>query len=188
VGGELHSIRISGYALRDHNGYNIKRGQAMKIKFYAAGGTIDKVYFDKKSTYEVGESLLEEILRDSNITFEYEIELIIGKDSLDMTEEDRRSLLEKISADQNRLIVLTHGTDTMIETAKNLKAIGEKTIVLTGSMEPARFRSSDAVFNIGCAIAAVQVLQPGVYIVMNGRIFDPEKVWKNIDLNRFEEI
>ncbi|MEA3470686.1 MAG: asparaginase domain-containing protein [Thermodesulfobacteriota bacterium] len=160
----------------------------MKIKFYAVGGTIDKIYFDKKSTYEVGKSLLEEILRESNITFEYEIELIIGKDSLDMTEEDRRSLLKKISSDQNQFIVVTHGTDTMIETAKKLKAIENKTIVLTGSMEPARFRSSDAVFNIGGAVAAVQVLKPGVYIVMNGHIFDPEKVRKNIDLNRFEEI
>jgi L-asparaginase len=160
----------------------------VKIKFYAAGGTIDKIYFDKKSTYEVGESLLEEILRESNITFEYEIELIIGKDSLDMTEEDRHSLLTKISSDQNRFIVVTHGTDTMIETAKTLNTIENKTIVLTGSMKPARFRSSDAVFNIGCAIAAVQVLKPGVYIVMNGRIFDPEKVRKNIDLSRFEEI
>jgi L-asparaginase len=160
----------------------------MNIKFYAAGGTIDKVYFDKKSTYEVGESLLEEILRGANIVFNYEIERIIGKDSLDMTEDDRRSLLEKISSDQNKLIVITHGTDTMIDTAKKLKAIVNKTIVLTGSMEPARFRSSDAVFNIGCAIAAVQLLQPGVYIVMNGRIFDPEKVRKNIELNRFEKI
>ncbi len=160
----------------------------MKIKFYAAGGTIDKVYFDKKSTYEVGEPLLEEILRGSNITFDYEIERVIGKDSLDMTEEDRRSLLEKISADHNRLIVVTHGTDTMIETAKKLKEIEDKTIVLTGSMEPARFRSSDAVFNVGCAVAAVQVLNPGVYIVMNGCIFDPEKSRKNIDLNRFEEL
>lgn len=160
----------------------------MKIMFYAVGGTIDKIYFDKKSTYEVGESLLEEILRESNITFQYEIELIIGKDSLDMTEEDRRSLLEKISSDQNQFIVVTHGTDTMIETAKKLKAINNKTIVLTGSMEPSRFRSSDAVFNIGCAIAAVQSLKPGVYIVMNGRIFDPQKVRKNIERNRFEEI
>jgi L-asparaginase len=160
----------------------------MKIKFYAAGGTIDKVYFDKKSTYEVGEPLLEEILRDSNITFDYEIERVIGKDSLDMTEEDRRSLLERISADHNRFIVVTHGTDTMIESAKKLRVIENKTIVLTGSMEPARFRSSDAVFNIGCAIAAVQALKPGVYIAMNGRIFDPEKARKNIDLNRFEEI
>jgi len=176
------------YAIIDHNGNNIERRQAMKIKFYAVGGTIDKVYFDKKSTYEVGKPLLDEILRASNITFDYEIELIIGKDSLDMTEEDRRSLREKISSDQNRLIVLTHGTDTMIETAKYLKEIEGKTIVLTGSMEPARFRSSDAVFNVGCAIAAVQVLQAGVYIVMNGRIFDPEKVWKNIDLSRFEEL
>lgn len=169
-------------------GYTIKRGQTMKIKFYAVGGTIDKIYFDKKSTYEVGESLLDEILRESNITFEYEIELIIRKDSLDMTEEDRRSLLGKISDDKNCFIVVTHGTDTMIETAKYLKAIEDKTIVLTGSMAPARFRSSDAVFNVGCAIAAVQVLQPGVYIVMNGRIFDPDKVRKNIDFSRFEEI
>jgi L-asparaginase len=160
----------------------------MKIKFFTVGGTIDKVYFDMKSTYEVGESLLEDILKDSNVTFEYEIEPVLRKDSLDMTDEDREAVFKKISSDNHRFIVVTHGTDTIIETARRLEATENKVIVLTGSMEPARFRSSDAVFNIGSAIAAVQALKPGVYIVMNGRIFDPDKVYKNVELGRFENI
>ncbi len=84
-------------------------------------------------------------------------------------------------------VVITHGTDTMIDTAKVLKNISGKTIVMTGSMYPAQFRDSDAVFNKGCAVTAVQILRPGVYIVMNGRIFKPPHVRKNLELNRFEE-
>ena len=84
-------------------------------------------------------------------------------------------------------VVITHGTDTMINTAKVLKNISGKTIVMTGSMYPAQFRDSDAVFNIGCAVTAAQILGPGVYIVMNGRIFKPHQVRKNVELNRFEE-
>ena len=83
-------------------------------------------------------------------------------------------------------IVITHGTDTMVETAKVLATIPGKTIVLTGALNPARFQNSDAVFNIGCAIGAVQSLPEGVYIAMNGRIWDPRKVRKNVDANRFE--
>ena len=84
-------------------------------------------------------------------------------------------------------IVITHGTDTMVDTAKVLKDISGKTIVMTGSMYPAQFRDSDAVFNMGCAVTAAQILVPGVYIVMNGRIFEPHNVRKNVELNRFEE-
>lgn len=160
----------------------------MKIKFVAVGGTIDKVYFDKKSEYQVGVSVIGEILRDANANFEYEYESMIQKDSLDMTEADRQLVYEKIAADDHQYIVVTHGTDTMIQTAKKLQNIPNKVIVLTGAMEPAKFKSSDAPFNIGCAVAAVQSLSPGVYIAMNGRIFNPNKVWKNRELNRFEEV
>jgi L-asparaginase len=83
---------------------------------------------------------------------------------------------------------IAHGTDTMINTAKVLKNISDKTIVMTGSMYPAQFRDSDAVFNIGCAVTAAQILGPGVYIAMNGRIFKPHQVRKNVELNRFEEV
>ncbi|MFQ5708134.1 MAG: asparaginase domain-containing protein [bacterium] len=157
----------------------------IRIKILTVGGTIDKVYFDEKSTYFVGESLVGEILRAANVSFEYECESILSKDSLDMTEADRQLVFDKVNSDTHRHIVLTHGTDTMIQTAKRLKSIANKVIVLTGSMQPARFKSSDAEFNVGFAIAAVQCLPPGVYIAMNGRIFDPDKVRKNRDLNRF---
>ena len=160
----------------------------MKIKFFAVGGTIDKVYFDKKSEYQVGEPIVGQILREANVNFEFECESIIRKDSLDMTDDDRQLIFDKIEADDHKCIVLTHGTDTMIETAKKLVGIPNKVIVLTGAVEPARFRSSDATFNIGSALAAVQLLPVGVYIVINGRIYNPNKVRKNIELNRFEEV
>ena len=160
----------------------------MKIKIYTVGGTIDKVYFDRKSTYEVGEPKIGEILREANVKLEYEISSILHKDSLDMTDEDRQLIFDKIVSDEHRHLVLTHGTDTMIQTAKKLKTIPDKVIVLTGAMEPARFKYSDAAFNIGCAVAAVQVLRPGVYIAMNGRIFDPDRIKKNLEQNWFEEL
>ncbi|HOO44886.1 MAG TPA: asparaginase domain-containing protein [Deltaproteobacteria bacterium] len=159
----------------------------MKIKFFAVGGTIDKVYFDKKSTYKVGEPGVHEILQEANVTFEYECESIMHKDSLDMTRKDRKLVFDRVKADTSRNIVITHGTDTMVHTAKLLKSIPDKVIVLTGSMQPARFKASDAEFNIGTAVAAVQTLPCGVYIAMNGRIFDPDKVEKNWEQNRFEE-
>ncbi len=160
----------------------------MKIKIFTVGGTIDKVYFDRKSAYEVGEPRIGEILKEANVTFEYEISSILHKDSLDMTDEDRQLIFDKVASDQHRHILLTHGTDTMIQTAKKLQTITGKVIVLTGAMAPARFKYSDAEFNIGCAVAAVQVLAPGVYIVMNGRIFDPDRIKKNLEQNWFEEL
>src|SRR5215472_16537020 len=147
----------------------------MKIKFFTTGGTIDKVYFDAKSEFQVGEPQVREVVENSNVVFEYEIESILRKDSLDMTDEDRQLVRRRIEAESCPLVVITHGTDTMIETAKVLCGIPKKTIVLTGSMQPARFRSTDAIFNIGSAIGAVQSLPTGVYITMNGRIFDPNR-------------
>jgi L-asparaginase len=160
----------------------------MKIKFVTTGGTIDKVYFDKKSQFEVGEPQILEILQGANITFEHEIISVLRKDSLEMTEADRLAVRAAIAADPDCHFVVTHGTDTMIQTAKALAGIPGKVIVLVGSMQPARFKSSDAVFNIGFAAAAVQTLPPGVYITINGRVFDPFKCLKNVELNRFEEL
>jgi len=157
------------------------------IKFFAVGGTIDKVYFDRLSAYKVGEPGVSEILREANVSFDYECESILRKDSLYMTEKDRQEVFDRVSADESRYIVITHGTDTMVKTAKKLKGIKGKVIVLTGAMQPARFKSSDAEFNIGAAVAAVQLLAPGEYIVMSGCILDPDRVKKNRKLNRFEE-
>ena len=158
----------------------------MKIKIFTVGGTIDKVYFDRKSKYEVGKPKIGEILNEAKVNFEYQIESILHKDSLDMTDKDRDLVFKAVQSDGHRHIVLTHGTDTMIQTGLKLKTIPDKVIVLTGAMAPAIFKSSDAAFNIGSAIVAVQVLTPGVYIAMNGRIFDPEKARKNEDENWFE--
>lgn len=162
----------------------------MKFKIFAVGGTIDKIYFDRKDTYHVGEPTVSGILEESGAVFDYEVESLIKKDSLEMTLEDRRQLAERISKDSCSRVLVTHGTDTMVETARLLKdeVKGKgKTIVLTGAMLPARFKVSDAAFNVGFAMAALQLLGKGVYIAMNGQIFDPDKVVKNIVQGRFEE-
>jgi L-asparaginase len=158
------------------------------LKFFTTGGTIDKVYFDAKSEFEVGPPQILEILKDANAHFKVEVESVLQKDSLDLTDEDRALIRNKIEADPCTHVVVTHGTDTMIQTAKVLKGIAGKTIVLTGSMQPARFKATDAAFNVGVAIGAVQVLPPGVYIAMSGQIFDPEKSRKNVAEGRFESV
>lgn len=158
----------------------------MKIKIFTTGGTIDKIYFDKKSEYQVGDPQAACVLQRANVVLDYEVESILRKDSLDMTDEDRKTILAKVKSEVLDRIVITHGTDTMIHTAKVLSVIRDKAMVLTGSMYPAEFRDSDAIFNIGCAVTAAQILPPGVYIAMNGRIFDPLKLTKNVEMNRFE--
>ncbi len=160
----------------------------MSIKIFTTGGTIDKTYFDKKSDYQVGEPQAGGVLERANVVLDYKVESILKKDSLDLSDADRKKIRTAVESDPAKRIIITHGTDTMIETGMLLENIPEKTIVLTGSMYPAHFRDSDAVFNIGCAVIAVQLLSPGVYIAMNGRIFDPKSAKKNIELNRFEDI
>ena len=158
----------------------------MKIKIFTTGGTIDKIYFDQKSEFQVGEPQIVQLLDEANIVLDYEVESILRKDSLDLTEEDRQLIVDHIRNDPNQRILITHGTDTMLETARLLGDIPNKTIVLTGSMQPAKIRSSDAVFNIGYAIAAVQLLAPGTYLAINGQVFDPNGTRKNIEMNKFE--
>ncbi len=159
----------------------------MKIKFFATGGTIDKIYFDAMSKYQVGQPRIREILEEARVCFEYEIKSLLQKDSLDITDDDRNMIFNSVKHEPCDHIVITHGTDTMIETAMVLKKIKNKTIVFTGAMEPASFKTSDASFNLGCAIAAVQTLAPGVYIAMNGNIFDPDNAQKNRALKQFEK-
>ena len=160
----------------------------MRIKIISTGGTIDKVYFDQKSAYEVGDPQVTEVLLGANVTFAFEVVSLMKKDSLDLTPQDRQRIFHCIAQDPLRRFVVTHGTDTMIETAKTLAPLEDKVVVLTGSMQPARFRVTDAIFNIACAVTAVQILAPGVYIAMNGTIFDPAKARKNASLNRFETV
>jgi len=158
----------------------------MKVVFITTGGTIDKIYFDRKSRYEVGDPQIGEVLREANVTLETEIISVIRKDSLEMSDDDRRRIVETVQAHTNDRFVVTHGTDTMVETGKALMEVKGKTIVLTGAMQPVRFRLTDAVFNIAAATMAAQLLDAGVYIAMNGRIFQPDRARKNVDMNRFE--
>jgi L-asparaginase len=157
----------------------------MTIQIFTTGGTIDKVYFDAKSDFKVGEPQIGQILREANVTSEFRIRRLMAKDSLDLTDEDRVRIARSVREAKAPKILITHGTDTMIRTANSL-GDGGKTVVLVGSLSPARFRQSDAVFNIGFAIGALSALGPGVYVAMNGRIFDPRKVRKNRKANRFE--
>jgi len=160
----------------------------MELEIFTTGGTIDKVYFDAKSTFEVGEPQILEVLREANLSLDYQVTPLLRKDSLDLTDEDRALLRQAILNSSASRIVITHGTDTMTETARALADIPGKTIVLTGAMQPARFRFTDAVFNIASAMMAAQTLLEGVYIAMNGKAFDPAKTRKNVELNRFEQI
>jgi L-asparaginase len=160
----------------------------MFIRFITTGGTIDKIYFDATSQYEVGESNVKHILGDGLVNFEYDVVPMFKKDSLEFTDEDRQALRQFIENDDASLYIITHGTDTMVETAAKLSSISGKTIILTGSLSPARFKTTDAIFNIGMAVAAVQSVEPGVHLVMNGQVFEEGEVFKNLAANRFEEI
>lgn len=160
----------------------------MQITIFTTGGTIDKVYFDAKGGYEVGVPMVQRILADARVLVEVSVTELLRKDSLQMTEADREVIRQALADSGAARIIVTHGTDTMIETARVLKALGDKTIVLTGALQPARFSDSDAPFNLGMAIAAVQTLPPGVYVVANGTVFPADRVRKNRELNRFEPL
>ena len=158
----------------------------MHIRFITTGGTIDKIYFDAQSQFEVGESVVEHVLTDGLVDLEYEVVSLFQKDSLEIDDADRKILLDYIEADDATRYVITHGTDTMPDTAAALSDLEGKTIVLTGALTPARFRTTDAVFNVGMAVAAAQVAKPGVYIAMSGQVFEAGAVRKNRAENRFE--
>lgn len=157
-----------------------------KLLIITTGGTIDKIYFDDKSDYQVGEPQVAETLKAMNVGFEYEINDLMRKDSLHLDDGDRAQIRAAIEASDARHVLITHGTDTMVDTAKALSGLAGRRIVLTGSLHPARFRDSDAVFNIGCALGAVQSVEPGAWIVMNGVVWNPATVVKNVAQNRFE--
>jgi len=160
----------------------------MKIRFITTGGTIDKIYFDALSEFEVGESVVGHILTDGLVDFEYDVVSMFQKDSLEIDDDDREALREFIANDDASHYIITHGTDTMPETAAVLSNLDGKTIVLTGALTPARFKTTDAVFNVGMAVATVQVAKPGVYIAMSGQVFEAGAVRKNRAENRFEPI
>ena len=158
----------------------------MKIKILATGGTFDKIYYDAKSDYHIGEPMSGAILEEANVIFDFEVESIFKKDSLDINDDDRETIRLKVEHEPCDKIVITHGTDSMIKTAMCLLEIENKTIIITGAMQPARMRYSDSAYNIGVATTAVQLLEPGVYLAMNGQIFDPRSTTKNVEASRFE--
>ena len=158
----------------------------MKLHIITTGGTIDKIYFDAKSDYHVGDPVIGELLESMGVDFPFTVESPMRKDSLDLTDEDRELIHEHAQHCTEDRVLITHGTDGMVRTGKTLQGIDGKRIVLTGALQPAAFKSSDAIFNIGCAIGALQSVPPGVYIAMNGRVFSIDNVRKNLDKNRFE--
>jgi L-asparaginase len=161
----------------------------MKIVFMQAGGTIDKDYprTQKGYAFEIGEPAVKRILEKAHPSFDFEVVSLLKKDSLDMTEKDRDKILEACQKTDADKIVITHGTDTMIETARKLSRIKNKAIVLTGAMKPEKFSDSDASFNVGAAVGAINVLSSGVYIAMNGRVLPWNKVKRDERTGRFVE-
>ena len=158
------------------------------IEIITTGGTIDKVYFDKKNDYQVGDPFIGDLLTKMNVNVDYHISPLMRIDSLDMVDDDRKKILNHIVKSKFDKILITHGTDTIVDTATYLNQLKSKTIVLTGSLKPALFIDNDAIFNIGCAFTSVQNLSKGVYIIMNGQVFEPNNCRKNTDKNFFEKI
>jgi L-asparaginase len=155
------------------------------IVVVTTGGTIDKLYFDSLSEYQVGESVVRRLLTTANVKYSYDIIEALRKDSLEMTDEDREVLYRCVAGLKTTRVVVTHGTDTMTATAERLAAVPNKTIILTGALTPARFSESDAPFNLGMAFAAAQTAPPGVFIVMNGEVFPASAVRKDRAAGRF---
>jgi len=162
----------------------------MKIKIFITGGTIDCQKIDEKTQkYIFTKTHIPEMLEQGRNRTKVNLEVLMLKDSLDMTDDDRKIILEKCKKAPENKIVITHGTDTMVETAQILgKNIKNKIIVLLGAMTPFVFKNSDALFNLGAAITAVQILKKGVYIAMNGKIFTWDNVRKNRKLGEFETL
>ncbi len=160
----------------------------MKIIFIQTGGTIDKDYpkTTKGYAFEIGEPATRRILEKLNPSFEFEILTACQKDSLEITEEDRQHLVDLISKNSPIRIIITHGTDTMIETANFIfSKIKNKVIVLTGAMRPEQFSNSDAQINVGGAIAATQVLETGVYLFMNGILKSCDEINRDLETGKF---
>lgn len=157
----------------------------MKIKIITTGGTFDKVYFDALNEFRFGQPAVGALLDESNVSFAYRIESLMQKDSLEMIDDDRRLIRGAVERTEESRVLIIHGTDTMIDCAQYLAGITGKTVVLFGAMQPARMRHSDALFNLGFAAAAVQLLPQGIYLAMNGRVFDPHQVAKNREQGRF---
>jgi L-asparaginase len=161
----------------------------MNIKLITCGGTIDCSNIDENNVYSFTNSYIPKMLKQSRCNSEIKIKHLMSKDSLLMNDEDRQNISEECKKSKEDKIIITHGTDTMVETAKKLgEVITTKTIVFLGAMVPYNQENSDALFNLGFAVSAVQTLPNGVYIAMNGKIFNWNNVRKNKQLMQFEEL
>ncbi len=158
----------------------------MFIQIFSTGGTLDKVYFDALSEFQIGEPMAGELLEQGRVGFQFAVESLVKKDSLELDDADRALIHDRIAACPHEHILITHGTDTMTVTGAGLADIEGKVIVLTGAMQPARFRDSDALFNLGLAVGALNTLGHGVYVAMSGRVFPVDQVRKNRLAGRFE--
>lgn len=157
-----------------------------KIALVTTGGTIDKDYFDALSDYKVVESIVPMLLERIGSGVTIEQREVCRKDSLELTDQDRQELKRTILELNADKVLVTHGTDTMVDSAMSLGSISDKTIVFTGAMRPARFMDTDALFNVGVAIGALQSNQSGVFIAMSGQVFTPDAVKKNREAQLFE--
>ena len=150
-----------------------------EILVLTTGGTIDKQYFDALDTYQITDTVVARLIEIARVKHPFRIEELMRKDSLELTDTDRADLGARVAGTALTRVVITHGTDTMTETAKLLAGIKDKTIVLTGALAPARFAESDAAFNLGMAFATAQTAPPGIYITMNGSVFNALEVRKD---------
>lgn len=157
----------------------------MSILILTTGGTIDKLYFDALSEYQIGDSVVERLLRTARVAPAFRVQEMMRKDSLELTDDDRGAIAAAVRDAPEERVIVTHGTDTMTDTAHALGDVAGKTVVLVGALAPARFAESDATFNLGMAFASAQVAPPGVWIAMNGTIFDGAKVRKDRSINSF---
>lgn len=157
------------------------------MKVIITGGTLDKQYNHLNGELVFKKSSVMDMLLRSRSTVKTDIETLMLKDSLEMNDEDRQLISQACYDSKDKQIIITHGTDTMVETAHTIAAdlAKDKTVVLLGAMVPYQFKGSDALFNLGCAMSAVQILAPGVYITMNGQVFDYRKVQKDRALGLF---
>lgn len=155
------------------------------IAIFTTGGTIDKIYFDALSEFQIGPTALPDMLRENNVHVPHSVTQLMRKDSLELDDADRAAIRAAVVGSDASRILVTHGTDTMVQTGRALAGVAGKTIVMTGAMQPASVRRSDAEFNVGFALAAVQILPPGVYIAMNGMLFDPQRTEKDRAAGRF---
>lgn len=161
----------------------------MEIRIFVTGGTFDKEYDELHGTLEFQDTHVQEMLKLGRCELDVSIRTLMMVDSLDMSDEDRATIVANCKRADEKNIVITHGTDTMVETARAIaQAISDKTIVLTGAMIPYAFGSSDGLFNLGSALSFAQVLPPGVYIAMNGRFFTWDNVRKNREAGAFETL